>query len=135
MGMLVRGSKRLGIFLWNGKKHMENEEAPNFLFKSPFCPIPDRLYRYMFKLYRYNFATATFLTSCTGTCLSCTGTIGPKLIFFLFFSSFFFKNIYICFFFSFHLGVVVLMYNLTFQLPFISGLAACSLFLLFRFHS
>ena len=29
----------------------------------------------------------------------------------------------------------MLMYNLTFQLPFIPGFAACSLFLLFRFHT
>ena len=48
---------------------MANEEAPNFWFKNPLCPIFDRLYRYKFKLYRYNFATAIFLLSCTGTSL------------------------------------------------------------------
>ena len=77
----MRGSKWLGLNLWNGKNHIENEEAPNFWFKSSFCPIPDRLYRYMFKLYRYNFATATFWISCTGTCLSCTSTTSPLLVF------------------------------------------------------
>ena len=69
------------------QKHMENEKAPNLRFKSSFCLIPDRLYRYKFKLYRYNFATATLWVSCTGTSLSCTGTTLPLLVFFFFFAS------------------------------------------------
>ena len=106
---LVREGKRLGLFLWDGKKQMEYEEAPKFRFKSPFCPIPDRLYRYKFKLYRYNFATAIFLLSCTGTILSCTGTIlsctGTKLIFLFFFS--FFLNTYIYIFHFWNSGATI----------------------------